>query len=99
MLNIVSNIVIILPGIPAVSLQGIMYTAVLFAITREAIRSGKWKKINSVAKGKVTRNNELRHVHPRTYTAGSANTRSLSKLSVEGFAWILVGVGEFLARA
>lgn len=77
-----------------------MYTAVLFAITREAIRSGKWKKINSVAKGKVTRNNELRHVYIRArIRPGSANTRSLSKLSAEGFAWILVGVGEFLARA
>jgi len=55
--------------------DNILYIAVLCAITREAIRSEKWKKINSVAKGKVTRNNELRHVHLRTYTAGSANTR------------------------
>jgi len=44
-----------------------MYTAVLFAITREEIRSGKWKKINSVAKGKVTGNNELRHVSAHVY--------------------------------
>lgn len=43
-------------------------------------------------------NNELRHVYLRAYTTGSANTKSLSKLSAKGFAWIL-GVGEFLARA
>lgn len=71
---------------------------IFIAIKREVIRSGKWRRFNTVAEGKVTRYNELRHVHPRTYTVGTANTRSLSKLSAGGFAWIL-GVGEFLARA